>query len=106
MEPAEAAVVVSPATGEQEQRHVNAEFLLKQVHHPSGLSQAAGPDRAAQALTGLITERLEQAIQPVFAQGKSWRDAADALKTEIKETFAGSNCLRYITNQQPTIEVH
>jgi hypothetical protein len=87
---AEETIIGGAPTGEQEQGHVNPEFLFEQGQHPCGLPESARPDRSPQALARLIGEHHKQFVQAMFLQRPLRRHTPNAPKAEIQTAHTRS----------------
>ena len=84
MPPAELTILGSTAAGEQKQRHLDPEGLLKPTHHIAAGTEATRHNRAAQTLPRLGAEHCEQSVEAMLEQRLSGCHAADQFKAEIQ----------------------
>jgi hypothetical protein len=84
MAPAELTILGRTAAGEQKQRHLDPEGLLKLTHHIAAGAEATRHNRAAQTLARLRAERCEQSVEAMLEQRLGGCHAADLFKAELQ----------------------
>jgi hypothetical protein len=97
---AEQAVLRCPATGEQKQGHFNAEGLLKQRHHSTGLGQSTAADRLEKGLPRFGAERSEKAVQPMHLKGLGRGHPSHMIKAVFQAIFTDVESVGQIRDGQ------
>jgi len=86
----EGSVISGTAADVQEQRHIDAELLLKKCRDTGCRAQPTGADGPSQPLTRLIGEHRKQLVQTMLLQRLQRRDTTDVIKAEIQTAQAGA----------------